>query len=74
MQGRLNLCEDVFMKRRDIGKVLMAAGVMCLLFYVGAGIGLTTSASDFSTLVAIVDLVALIAGVVFYGLARSRAS
>ncbi len=50
----------------------MTAGVMCLLFYVGAGIGLTTSGSDFSTLVAIVGFVALIAGIVFYGLAQSR--
>ncbi|MBA3711386.1 MAG: hypothetical protein H0W76_02935 [Pyrinomonadaceae bacterium] len=60
------------MRRRDLGKILMAVGVVCLLFYVGAGIGLATSGSDFSTLVAIVGLVALIVGIIFYGLAQSR--
>ena len=60
------------MKRRDLGKTLMAAGVMCLLFYVGVGIGITTSAGDLSTLVAIVGLVALLTGIIFYCLAQSR--
>lgn len=60
------------MRRRDAGRGLMAAGVVCLLSCVlFVMTGLTTGEERLATGLLFVGLVALVAGIVVFGLSRS---
>ncbi len=61
--------------RRNRGLILMAIGVGCLLFFIVLSLSEdTTSVAQVRIVMSIVGIAALVAGAVFYMLAKSRLS